>query len=254
MRRLVVNYHAVAGSGRGWIGVDPVYGLDEPTLRTQLALIRDMGLPVLPLDVPAPAKAGELLSISLSFDDGHASDREVVMPLLAEFGMTATFFVPTHLLRSDPGCAGRLRELTAAGHVVAAHGHHHRYLDGLPAEMQAEELRVAKLLLEDHLGSAVRLFALPGGKYTPLTLDLAGAAGYHHVLSTQFGMYEADRPPFLLPRWTIKRGTPLPLFAGVLAADPLTLRKQAVLSLAKRAANRLLGNSLTDRLHYFLRG
>jgi peptidoglycan/xylan/chitin deacetylase (PgdA/CDA1 family) len=255
MRRLVLNYHAVAGSGHGCADVDPIYGLDAPTLRTHLALIREMGLPVLPVQASAPlGSAGEALGVSLTFDDGHASDGEVVMPLLAEFGMSATFFVPSHLLRQDPGCAGRVRALTAAGHAVAAHGHRHRYLDGLAPAAQAEELRVSKALLEDHLGSAVRLFALPGGKYRPLTLDLARAAGYAHVLSTQFGVFDDGHPPFLLPRWTIKRGTSLSLLARVLAADPWTLRWQTGLYQAKRTLNRLLGNALTDRLHYLLHG
>lgn len=254
MRRLILNYHAIADPARGLGDVDPVYGLGRAAFREQLAMIRDLGLPVLPLCGP-PAGQTEKgsLGLSLTFDDGHASDTEVVLPLLAEFGMCATFFVPAQLLVEEGAGRVRCRELIGAGHKVAAHGYRHRYLDGLPAAAQAFELQASKALLEDCLGQAVELFALPGGKYGRQTLRLARAAGYAHVLSTRFGFYEGAEAPFLLPRWTIKRGTSPRLLAQVLAQDMWTVRRQQGLAAVKRGVNGLLGNSLTDRLNYFLR-
>lgn len=255
MRRLILNYHAVAAAGASRTGMDPIYALDADVLRAQLGLIQSMGLPVLPLSGPSPPELeGGPLGISLTFDDGHPSDRDVVLPLLDEMGMVATFCLPTHLLDDDPGCAARVRALAAAGHAIAAHGHHHRYLDALPAGEQADELCVSKARLQALLGTSVPCFALPGGKYRRQTLQLARDAGYAHVLSTQFGCFEAGEPPFLLPRWTIKRSTSLPLLARVLAGDPWLLRRQAGYARVKRGVNRLLGNTLTDRLNYLLRG
>jgi peptidoglycan/xylan/chitin deacetylase (PgdA/CDA1 family) len=69
--------------------------------------------------------SGHLL---LVFDDGSASDREMVHPALADLDASATFaVVPERLGREGHLDPGDLAALADAGHEVLAHGRRHRY-------------------------------------------------------------------------------------------------------------------------------
>ncbi len=89
----------------------------------------------------------------------------------------ATYFVIASDLR-DKDKRAALREVVGAGHAVASHGLHHRYLDrSTPAEKR-EEIFEAKAMIEHELGAPVRGFRAPGYAIDAESLELLGEAGY----------------------------------------------------------------------------
>ena len=86
--------------------------------------------------------------ISLTFDDGNASDVEVALPALRERGLTATFF-PVAGKLGQPGYldAAGVRALSAAGMRVGSHGMWHRSWRDLDTQTEREELAVARSLI-----------------------------------------------------------------------------------------------------------
>jgi peptidoglycan/xylan/chitin deacetylase (PgdA/CDA1 family) len=95
--------------------------------------------------------AGHLV---LTFDDGYATDHDLVRPVLAERDARAVFAVVPSWL-GDPGhlTADRLETLVDAGHEVAAHGRRHRYLQAprlaRPAASGDDRLHVAGEVHDD---------------------------------------------------------------------------------------------------------
>jgi peptidoglycan/xylan/chitin deacetylase (PgdA/CDA1 family) len=73
---------------------------DLPSFRNHLAYLRDRCVPM-PLEELAAGAAASSLprgAVALTFDDGYLEHLTVVAPLLAEYGVPATFFVTTDRL------------------------------------------------------------------------------------------------------------------------------------------------------------
>jgi len=69
-----------------------------------------------------------------------------VLELLAERGVTGTFFVLGWVAKRNPGL---VRQIAQAGHEIASHGMNHRMITRQSAEVFRSETRESKKLLED---------------------------------------------------------------------------------------------------------
>ncbi|WP_410595909.1 polysaccharide deacetylase family protein [Amycolatopsis sp. lyj-23] len=137
--------------------------------------------------------AAEHEDVRLTFDDGNDSDVEIVLPRLADRGLTAEFF-PLAGRLGQRGYLDRdgLRELVRAGMEIGSHGwepRDWRRLDDLHA---GRELRDAPQLLGDLCGRPVRRYSLPFGAYDRRVLARLRQAGATRVYSSDGGAARRD--------------------------------------------------------------
>lgn len=171
--------------------------------------------------------------VSLSFDDGNASDAEIAAPALEERGLDAEFFVLSGRM-DEAGSLSRdaVRELHRRGFAIGSHGMEHRswrHLD--PAEATAELVR-ARMLLMDVIGTPVATAALPFGDYDGGTLRELRRLGYARVYSS-----DRARPrsgTWFQPRYTVRACDDLASVRRLLHERPG--RVQASLDRARIAA------------------
>ena len=143
--------------------------------------------------------------MALTFDDGFADFARCALPMLREFGMTATLYVVTGVLGGtfrglpvlDWGALAAVRE---AGIEIGAHTVSHPALDRLSPDRAFAEVRDCKRLLEDRLRTAVTSFAYPFGFYTSLTRRAVIAAGYEAACAVGYAFSRDDDDPFALRR------------------------------------------------------
>ena len=149
----------------------------------------------------------------LSFDDGHLSWRDVVVPILQDLDVPATFFLTTSLI----GQAGNLswqdcREMAAAGYHFGSHTVSHSRLSDQDDESAIREVRDSKKEIEHELGVEVRDFAAPYGHTVDfLDRDIRNVreAGYRSFATTlRAAMHPGDTPMWirrqgLHPAWPI---------------------------------------------------
>ncbi|WP_415948028.1 polysaccharide deacetylase family protein [Streptomyces sp. KLOTTS4A1] len=208
-------YHSVADAS--W---DP-YGITvEPRrLAVQLGWLRRRGLKGVSIrELLAAQRAGQGgRLIGLSFDDGYADFAEHALPVLREFGFSATVFVlaghfdgvnawdplgPRKRLLGPPD----IRTIAAAGIEIGSHGLEHRDLTDLsPGELR-REVAESRTLLESVTGQAVAGFCYPYGYMNAGTLRAVSAAGYRYACAITPGplagamalprvhISQADRP------------------------------------------------------------
>lgn len=127
---------------------------------------------------------------------------ERILALLDEAGARATFFTLGWIAERYPRLVTRI---AAAGHEVASHGYAHQAVAHQTRAEFYEDIRKAKLILEDITGGEVRGYRAPSfsiGRRTLWAFDCLLQAGYRYSSSIypirhdHYGMPEASRFPF----------------------------------------------------------
>lgn len=99
-RLTILIFHRVLKNADPLMPSEP----DATRFREILGWVKD-SFNVIPLDIAVERLAtGQLppAALSITFDDGYADNYDVALPILQEFGMSATFFVASDFL--DGGC------------------------------------------------------------------------------------------------------------------------------------------------------
>jgi peptidoglycan/xylan/chitin deacetylase (PgdA/CDA1 family) len=129
--------------------------------------------------------------VALTFDDGpDPAFTPGVLRILAEFGVSATFFCIGRNVDEHPELA---RDIVRAGHVIAQHTFNHCWLDGAPASEIERELAGGRRSLQDLDLASGGLFRPPRGWTSPTVASVTKAMGIrsvfwsdcleHHLLS-----------------------------------------------------------------------
>jgi peptidoglycan/xylan/chitin deacetylase (PgdA/CDA1 family) len=143
--------------------------------------------------------------VALTFDDGNASDAEIVLPQLIARGLTATFFIVGERL-GRPGYldASDVRQLVEHGMQVGAHGMAHVDWRTLDDSVLSRELLDVRRVLEAASGELPSSASCPFGAYDRRVLRRARDAGYERIYTSDGGW--ANASAWLQPRNTLLRG------------------------------------------------
>jgi peptidoglycan-N-acetylglucosamine deacetylase len=137
--------------------------------------------------------------VTTSWDDGNRSDLRVAEILRAR-QVAGTFYVPITPHEKDPALThAELRELSAAGFEIGAHGFSHKLLWKLSSEELTAEIAPCRPALEDIIGSEVRMFCYPKGRYDANTIECLKQAGYQGARSNRMLATRFDFDPFAIP-------------------------------------------------------
>jgi len=140
--------------------------------------------------------------VVLSFDDALASQLRNAVPVLAEFNITAMFFVMPSFQdgRHQYLDASGIRALHDAGHIIGAHTCNHATLTLLRPDLMRAELSDCKRQVERIIGVPVRYFAYPNGAVNQSVLAATAEAGYRAAFTTRAAVTLRADQPLLLPR------------------------------------------------------
>lgn len=146
--------------------------------------------------------------VTITFDDGNASDVELALPLLAERGMSARFFplsgrigAPGYLDERDISC------LRDAGMSIGSQGVNHRDWRRLGDAELNDELALSRRAFAAIVGAEVTEAACPYGSYDRRVLGALRRAGYRRVFNSDGGTGASGAR--VAPRTTVDRGRPL---------------------------------------------
>ena len=119
-------------------------------------------------------------AFALTYDDGpEPGGTDAILPVLADFGATATFFVLMTRVRQHPSL---LRDVIDAGHEVGLHGVDHQPISRLSYGQVKQRTLDAKAELEDAAGAPVRWFRPPYGRQSVTSFLAVRAAGLTPVV------------------------------------------------------------------------
>jgi peptidoglycan/xylan/chitin deacetylase (PgdA/CDA1 family) len=165
--------------------------------------------------------------VQLTFDDGNASDAEIVLPALVRRGMKATFFVcsgrvdtPTFLSKAQ------VRELREHCMIVGSHGIAHISWRRLASARLREELEDSRRDLEQICGETIDAAACPFGAYDRAVLSGLRRARYRWIYTSDGGFCEAGS--WLRGRNTVTRLHDVSDVALLIQRGPGMLKSAAI--------------------------
>jgi peptidoglycan/xylan/chitin deacetylase (PgdA/CDA1 family) len=129
--------------------------------------------------------------VGLTFDDGYTDFCEHVLPVLAQFGFTATVFVIADLLggtnswdeagpRKALMTAEEIRYVAASGMEIGSHGRRHVSLTSVGNGRLTAEVAESRAVLQAVSGQEVAGFCYPYGHVDTLAVNAVRAAGYRY--------------------------------------------------------------------------
>jgi peptidoglycan/xylan/chitin deacetylase (PgdA/CDA1 family) len=202
----VMMYHSVSA-----LAADPHHITVSPTrLGAHMRWLRRSGLRGVSmrelLDAAQSAPTHRL--VGLTFDDGYADFNAQVMPVLDQYGFTATVFVVAGKLGgyNDWDADGpvkalmtidQITEAARAGIEIGSHGMNHRNLAHAEPDVCKLEIQSSRDLLESQLGTTVDGFSYPYGELSDSALLATREAGYDYAVAT---WHMARRDRHALPR------------------------------------------------------
>lgn len=135
--------------------------------------------------------------VTTSWDDGCRTDLKIA-EILEDRCLAGTFYVPiTPYNGLAPLTNADLRSLSQSGFEIGAHGFSHKLLWGLSREELGKEIDPCRPILEDILGTQVKMFCYPRGRYDSKAVQAIKAAGYLGARTvgmlathTEFNRYE----------------------------------------------------------------
>jgi peptidoglycan/xylan/chitin deacetylase (PgdA/CDA1 family) len=199
---------------------------------------------------------GPQSSVQITLDDGEQSQLHNALPLLAEHGTSAIYFVTPGLI----GAAAKflswdeLRALQNAGHSIQSHGWSHKFLTFCTDNELAYELRASKQLLEEELGAAVEEISVPGGRWNRRVIEACAAAGYRRVYVSDPWIATAMSGVEVIGRFMVRRTTTIAELRKMVRRDPSALWKLRICSQLKQGIVGLVGDGLYHRLWCRLTG
>jgi peptidoglycan/xylan/chitin deacetylase (PgdA/CDA1 family) len=123
-------------------------------------------------------------SVGLTFDDGPDQPLDQFLTLLDRSGARATFFLMGEQVAHYPTAPS---QIASAGHEVAVHGYTHRgHIRRTPWDL-ADDLRRARTLIEDKIGTATTLYRPPYGVFSLGSWRETARQGWTRVLWSRWG-------------------------------------------------------------------
>jgi len=151
--------------------------------------------------------------VVLTFDDGYLDTLTQALPLLKQYGFTATCYavsdaIGTHnvwdaaqLQETKPLMShGQIQQWLEAGMELGSHSRSHPRLRGLDAAAAEGEIAGSRAALQAAFGVPVEHFCYPFGSFDDNTVELVRRAGYRSAVTVVPGIACANDDPYRLPR------------------------------------------------------
>lgn len=224
---------------------DLPYAVSESDFVQQLEKLKNFRVGLLDQNPDASQQ-----DIILTFDDGHASNHDIALAHLQEFGYSAYFFITTDFIdnREYFCTSGMLKNLADAGMVIGGHGCSHAFFDDLMEDAAIRELSHSARTLREITQQPVTSMSFPGGRYNKQSLALAHSEGFSQLFGSGFGTIEFNSTG-AFNRVAVRRTTRSEEFDRIIHHDHRYYRQEQLKQQAKGLLKKCLGNRFYHGLY-----
>ena len=181
-------------------------------------------------------------AIMITFDDGHASNLTLALPLLQRYGFKAEFFITTGWLGTPRYLKDEdVTKLHDAGMQIGSHGASHAFLGHLDEIELERELKDSMDILTQLTGKRIVSLSAPGGRVGPGAASIAKKLGYQYIFTSRPGHFSVESTVFSVPRLALHKDSDLGGFASMVHGDRAYLEKMIRRDNLLRLAKKTLG-------------
>jgi len=171
----------------------------------QMALLKEWNFNVVSLDALVKRmESGQRVPrnwVVITFDDGYENNYTRAFPVLKKYGYPATMFVSSDFLNTkDFMNFDQLREMIESGIDIGSHTRFHRYVGGVPQQLQYDEIVNSKKILETNLKRPINYFSYPLGGFDEQAKRIVKEAGYKAAVTTNRGFAVKNKDLYELKR------------------------------------------------------
>jgi peptidoglycan/xylan/chitin deacetylase (PgdA/CDA1 family) len=213
MSLLILTYHYFhSGQPTGVPDHDFDYALHTNVLLRQLKHMQESA--VAPISPEYPFffndRSPERKEVLVTIDDGHVSVEEEALEIFLKAGIKPLLAVSSGRVGQENFMTwSTLRGLASYGFAIQSHGKTHSDLTELDSTALNDELGDSKKAIEDNIGLAVHVLAVPMGRINRRVADAARGAGYKAILTSYTGINHHEPDRYLLRRFQVKAKTRL---------------------------------------------
>ena len=242
----ILGYHRVAAAPADALSVSPA------RFREQMRAVAESGAQPIRLDHALEVLREPVTGryVCVTFDDGYRDNLVEAAPVLAEFGIPATIYLPSRIIDGDvpfhwyddppPALSWEeVGELLAGGLVdVQSHTRTHPLLPQVDDERSYEEIAGSKREIEAHVPYELTSFCYPAGLYGPREVEYVREAGYAAAVTTNPGVNAGGGGLLELRRTLVYGADDIRVFRGKLDGllDGETVLRRALQARRSRAA------------------
>ena len=142
--------------------------------------------------------------VLLTFDDGYASDYNVVFPRLKERNIQATFFINPQTVGKEGYVNWDMtQEMSKHGMCIGSHSDSHPNMTKISSDEAKQEFINSKKIITNKINKNVIFFAFPFGFYNIKLVKLAIKCGYQKCFVSNHGVVALDT--LIMPRNSINK-------------------------------------------------
>lgn len=189
----ILLYHQISGGGTR-------YNMPVKDFAAQMEYLSKHGYTTVSIDQIAAALRGQgdlpPCPIAITFNDGYRGAYENALPILQQYGLRATYYLPTDYIgRSSKYMTwDQVRDLVGKGMWIGSHSVSHPFLARLSRLSVQRQITESKIILETQLGIPITTFAYPFGSFGQAVERAVIDAGYVAAVWTGFGArHTSDR-------------------------------------------------------------
>jgi peptidoglycan/xylan/chitin deacetylase (PgdA/CDA1 family) len=184
----------------------------------------------------------------ITFDDGYASDYNVVFPRLKERGVKATFFINPQIVGKEGYINWTMvQEMSENGMCIGSHSDSHPNMTKIGTDKAKQEFIDSKKIITSKINKNVNFFAFPFGFYNIKLVKLAIKCGYQECFSSNHGAVSPDR--LIIPRNSINKTMSFDDIDKILKCSISTRVKWKCEDIIKSSLKRIFG----VRIYNFIR-
>jgi len=252
----VLMYHATYANDEELALIDQAdrpYAVQLDVFAEQLDALQQAGYTIVTQAQVEQGLKGVAKPILLTFDDGHRSNVLQAAPMLADRGLSGLFFMTADFCRNrEDYCSDQdMRDMLAMGMTLGTHGVTHRFLADLSEQESRQELEESRQWLSEALNTPITTVSFPGGRYSARELQLAQELGYQWVHDSTFGLHklDADADFHVVQRIPVRQQHTSNDLISLIDSRSKQFRRTRVMSMAKTAIKRVIGNGTYDALY-----
>ena len=186
--------------------------------------------------------------VVLTFDGGDMSHYHFVLPILKEFGFSATFFVTINEIGKEGHIDWTMiYDLSKNGMDVGSHGLVRSFLTGRNNYTLLNELLMSKQILEKYIRKRVNFLSIPQGFYNKQVLSIARDVGFKAICTSDAGYNNfLGDDLFTLKRFTMRKNYRLKAFKSIILGAPQMFIR--IFEAGRLSLRNLLGYQVYDKL------